>query len=158
LIDNTHRLEKTMQLKDSVTIAAPQDRVWAFFTDPHAVGACAPGLESLEVLVPDEKFEVKGSVGFGAVQVHFVATVEWLELTAPDRAKMKAHGTAPGSALDATAALVLHALSPGETQLDWSADVMVSGTIASLASRMMGSVTKKLTQAFFSCVKRELET
>lgn len=147
-----------MQLKDSVTIAAPQERVWAFFTDPHAVGACAPGLESLEVLVPDEKFEVKGSVGLGAVQVHFVAVVEWLELVPPDRATIKAHGTAPGSALDATAALVLRASSPDETELEWSADVTVSGTIASLASRMMGSVTKKLAQAFFTCVKREVET
>jgi len=147
-----------MQLKDSVTIAAPQERVWAFFTDPHAVGACAPGLESLEVLIPDEKFEVKGSVGFGAVQVHFVATVEWLELAPPDQATMKAHGTAPGSAMDATASLVLRASSLEETELDWSADVMVSGTIASLASRMMGSVTKKLAKAFFDCVKRELET
>jgi carbon monoxide dehydrogenase subunit G len=146
-----------MQLKDSVTIAAPQERVWAFFTDPHAVGACAPGLESLEVVTPDEKFEVKGSVGFGAVQVHFVATVEWLELSPPDRATMKAHGTAPGSALDGTAELVLREVSPGETQLDWAADVTVSGTIASLASRMMGSVTKKLAGAFFTCVKRELE-
>lgn len=146
-----------MQLKDSVTIAAPQERVWAFFTDPHAVGACAPGLESLEVLVPDEKFEVKGSVGFGAVQVRFTATVEWLELIPPDRATMKAHGTAPGSAMDATAALVLRATSSDETELEWSADVTVSGTIASLASRMMGSVTKKLAQAFFACVKRELD-
>ncbi len=147
-----------MQLKDSVMIAAPQERVWAFFTDPHAVGACAPGLESLEVLIPDEKFEVKGSVGFGAVQVHFIATVEWLELEPPERATMKAHGTAPGSAMDATASLVLRASSPEETVLDWSAEVMVSGTIASLASRMMGSVTKKLAGTFFDCVKRELES
>jgi len=139
-------------------IAAPQERVWAFFTDPHAVGACAPGLESLEVLIPDEKFEVKGSVGFGAVQVHFIATVEWLELEPPERATMKAHGTAPGSAMDATASLVLRASSPEETVLDWSAEVMVSGTIASLASRMMGSVTKKLAGTFFDCVKRELES
>lgn len=146
-----------MQFNDSVMIAAPRDRVWAFFTDPHAVGACAPGLESLEVLVPDEKFEVKGSVGFGAVQVKFVAQVEWLEMEEPERATMKAHGTAPGSAMDAVASLELREATDGETELLWSADVTISGTIASLASRMMGSVTKKLAAAFFTCVKREIE-
>jgi carbon monoxide dehydrogenase subunit G len=146
-----------MQFKDSVIIAAPRARVWEFFTDPHAVGACAPGLESLEVLVPDEKFQVEGSVGFGAVQVHFVAQVEWLEMEEPERAKMKAHGTAPGSALDAVASLELRESSESETELIWSADVTVSGTIASLASRMMGSVTKKLAGAFFNCAKREIE-
>jgi carbon monoxide dehydrogenase subunit G len=146
-----------MQFNDSVMIAAPRDRVWAFFIDPHAVGACAPGLESLEVLVPDEKFEVVGSVGFGAVQVKFVAQVEWLEMEEPERAKIKAHGTAPGSAMDAVASLELLEASEGETELLWSADVTVSGTIASLASRMMGSVTKKLAAAFFKCVKGEIE-
>jgi uncharacterized protein len=146
-----------MQFKDSVMIAAERDRVWAFFTDPHAVGACAPGLESLEILIPDEKFEVKGSVGFGAVQVHFVAQVEWLEMEAPERGVMKAHGTAPGSALDAVASLDLVDVAENETELRWTADVTVSGTIASLASRMMGSVTKKLAAAFFTCVKAEIE-
>ena len=146
-----------MQFNDSVMIAAPRERVWAFFTDPHAVGACAPGLESLDILIPDEKFEVKGSVGFGAVQVQFVAQVEWLEMEAPERGVMKAHGTAPGSALDAVATLELKESSPTETELVWSADVTVSGTIASLASRMMGSVTKKLAGAFFTCVKAEIE-
>jgi carbon monoxide dehydrogenase subunit G len=147
-----------MQFSDSVTIAAPRERVWEFLTDPHAVGACAPGLESVEVLVPDEKFEVKGSVGFGTVQVHFLATVEWLNLEPPEHAQLKAHGTAPGSVMDAAAAMTLRAASPTETVLEWSADVTVSGTIASLASRMMGSVTKKLAHAFFTCVKREIET
>jgi len=146
-----------MQFNDSVTILAPRSRVWEFFTDPHAVGACAPGLESLDILIPDEKFEVKGSVGFGAVQVNFVAQVEWLEMREPELAKMKAHGTAPGSALDAVATLDLMELSESETELNWSADVTVSGTIASLASRMMGSVTKKLAAAFFTCVKGEIE-
>ena len=116
-----------------------------------------PGSKSLEVLIPDEKFEVKGSVGFGAVQVRFVAQVEWVELVAPTLARMKAHGTAPGSALDALAELELRALSEHETELLWTADVTVSGTIASLASRMMGSVTKKLAAAFFECTKREVE-
>ena len=147
-----------MHFTDTVTIAAPRERVWEFLTDPHAVGACAPGLESVDVIVPDEKFEVKGSVGLGTVQVHFLMTVEWLNLEPPERAQLKAHGTAPGGVMDATASMELQAISSSETELSWTADVTVSGTIASLASRMMGSVTKKLAQAFFTCVKHEIET
>jgi len=147
-----------MQFKDKVIITAPRERVWEFLTDPHAVAACAPGLESVDILVPDEQFEVKGSVGFGTVHLHFLATVEWLSLEPMEKAQLKAHGTAPGSVMDATASMTLHTLSSAETELEWVADITVSGTIASLASRMMGSVTKKLTGAFFSCVKREIET
>jgi carbon monoxide dehydrogenase subunit G len=147
-----------MQFSDRVTIAAPREKVWEFLTDPHAVASCAPGLESVQVLVPDEKFEVKGSVGLGTVQVHFLATVEWLNLEPPERAVFKAHGTAPGSAMDASASMSLRAISPDETEMEWAADVTIAGTIASLASRMMGSVTKKLAEAFFACVKREVES
>jgi carbon monoxide dehydrogenase subunit G len=39
----------------------------------------------------------------------------------------------------------------------WEADVQISGTITSLASRLMGGVTKRLTGAFFDCVKSKIE-
>lgn len=40
----------------------------------------------------------------------------------------------------------------------WTVDVTISGTIAALASRMMGGVTKRLTAAFFDCMKKQIET
>ena len=43
------------------------------------------------------------------------------------------------------------------TEMAWKADVLVSGSIASLASRLMPSITKKLTGAFFDCVKKNVE-
>ncbi len=42
-------------------------------------------------------------------------------------------------------------------RLNWQADVIVVGSIASLASRLLGSVTQKLTNAFFNCVKAKIE-
>jgi carbon monoxide dehydrogenase subunit G len=45
----------------------------------------------------------------------------------------------------------------GATVLDWSSDVTVIGTIASLAARLRGTVTKKLTDAFFECVRKKIE-
>jgi carbon monoxide dehydrogenase subunit G len=47
--------------------------------------------------------------------------------------------------------------APGGTALDWKADVTISGTLTSLASRLMGSVTKKVTGAFFECVRKKIE-
>jgi carbon monoxide dehydrogenase subunit G len=45
----------------------------------------------------------------------------------------------------------------GSTDLAWSADVTISGTIASLAARLMGSVTQKLTASFFDSVRKDIE-
>ena len=91
------------------------------------------------------------------MKVRFVNDVEWVDLDPPNRAQMKAHGTAPGSGVDATTSMTLTDGQAGATDLAWQADVNVVGTIASLAARLMGGVTKKLTAAFFDSVRKEIE-
>ena len=146
-----------MHLNGTVTIAASQEKVWEFLTDPHAVSACAPGLKSMDVIVPNEKFRAVASVGFGAVKATFDSEIEFVELDPPNKATIKVHGTAPGSAVDATSEMILLPGVDGTTQLDWSADVVIVGTIATLATRMMGGLTNKITGVFFDCVKRKIE-
>jgi hypothetical protein len=146
-----------MQFKGVVSIQASRDKVWQSLTDPEFVSQCAPGLEKMEIIVPDEKFRVVASIGLGSVKATFTTDVEWLELEAPNHARMKAHGTAPGSGMDATSDMYLSDGANGTTELNWQADVIIVGTIASLASRLLGSVTQKLTNAFFGCVKAKIE-
>jgi carbon monoxide dehydrogenase subunit G len=43
------------------------------------------------------------------------------------------------------------------TNLDWTADVNVGGTLASVANRLMSGVTQRLTQKFFDCAKEKME-
>jgi carbon monoxide dehydrogenase subunit G len=146
-----------MHFEGKLSIKAPRDKVWAFLTDPDAVSKCAPGLESLEIVEPGKKFRATTSVGFGAVKVRFVNDVEWVALDAPNHASMKAHGKAPGSGVDATTSMDLSDGADGGTDLAWQADVSVVGTVASLAARLMGSVTNKLTARFFDRVREEIE-
>jgi carbon monoxide dehydrogenase subunit G len=146
-----------MKLDGEVTINADRQKVWDFLTDPEAVSQCAPGLESMKIVEPDKQFEAVAALGFGTVKVRFVTNVYWVELDAPNLAKMTAHGTAPGSAADVTGGMQLEDTDDGGTKMTWSADVVVSGTITSLASRMMGSVSKKIANSFFECVRGYLE-
>jgi hypothetical protein len=146
-----------VHLEGDVTIKAARDKVWKFLTDPNAVSKCAPGLESLEIVTPDKKFRVVVSVGFGTVKATFNTDVEWVELDAPNRAKFKAHGTAPGSAVDALSEMKLSDGKDGATLMNWTADIVVLGMIASLASRLMGGITQKLTAAFFDCARKQIE-
>ena len=91
------------------------------------------------------------------MKVKFVNDVEWTALDPPNRAAMKAHGTAPGSAVDATTSMELSDGADGTTDLAWAADINVVGTIAAMAMRLMGGVTKTLTNAFFDRVREEIE-
>jgi uncharacterized protein len=148
-----------VRFEGKVSIRAPREKVWAFLTDPEKVSGCAPGLESMEIVEPGKKFRATTAVGFGAVKLRLVNDVEWTEVDPPSRARMKAHGTAPGSAVDATTAMDLSETDGGKsTELAWTADVNVSGAVVSLAARLMESVSKKLTGAFFDKVRQEIES
>lgn len=146
-----------MHFEGKVNIKQSRSEVWAFLTDAEAVSQCMPGLESIEIVTPNKKFRALGALGLGTVKVKMDTDVEWVELDAPNRAIMKMNGTAPGSAIDVASEIRLADGADGSTDMEWSAEVKVLGTIASLAARLMKPVTKKLTGQFFACVKKKLE-
>jgi carbon monoxide dehydrogenase subunit G len=146
-----------VQLKGDVSIRAPRQRVWDFLTDPNQVGQCAPGVESIETIEPDKRYRGVASVGLGGVKARFSGEVEILELDEPNRARLKAHGTAAGSAADAVSEMRLSDGPDGTTLVHWTADVSVSGQLASLASRLMVPVSQKLSSVFYDEVRRRIE-
>jgi carbon monoxide dehydrogenase subunit G len=141
----------------TVLINAPREKIWKFLTDADFVAQCAPGVKEMVVIVPNEKYQAISTIGFGSVVAVFRTEVEFLELIPIDRAKVKAHGDAPGSAIDAVSEMFLANSTDGVTELKWTAEIVVVGKIANVASRMMGSITKKLTTMFFDCFKRQIE-
>jgi hypothetical protein len=145
-----------MQLSGQTVIKAPRQTVWDFLTDPEKVASCAPGVEKVEVLEAGKKFRATAGVGFGSVKARFNGDAEFVELDAPNRAVIKAHGNAPGTATDVKADMVLSDVDGG-TEMKWSADIVIVGQLASLAARMMGPVSQKLTEQFFVAMKKKIE-
>jgi uncharacterized protein len=146
-----------MQFQGTVQIAAPRDRVWAFVMDPNQVGQCGPGVETIDV-VDDRHFKAAAKVGIGFISARFVVNMEFVDVNAPDEATIKAHGQAPGSAVDATAVMRLSDGEAGGTTMDWSADVNIAGTLASVGARMIEGTANKMIGQTFDCMKAKLET
>ena len=147
-----------MLIKGEVTIRAPRKKVWDFLTDPDQIGQCAPGVEKIEMIEPLKRYRGIVSVGLGAVKARFSGEVEVMELEEPNYAKIKAHGSASGSVADAVSEMRLADGPDGSTVLNWTADVTVSGQLASLASRLMVPVSQKLAQVFYEQVRKRIET
>ncbi|MBM2848041.1 MAG: carbon monoxide dehydrogenase [Anaerolineales bacterium] len=96
-----------MHLEGTVNIKASRETVWQFLTDPNKVSQCAPGVET--------------------VKARFAGDAEFLELEAPNRAKIKGHGNAPGSAVDVMSEMFLSDGPEGSTEMRWTADIVVLG-------------------------------
>jgi carbon monoxide dehydrogenase subunit G len=147
-----------MLLKGDINIRAPRKKVWDFMTDPDQIGQCAPGVEKIEMIEPLKRYRGIVSVGFGAVKARFSGEVEVLELDEPNYAKLKAHGSATGSVADAISEMHLSDGPEGSTNIHWTADVNVSGQLASLAARLMLPVSQKLASQFYEQVRKRIET
>jgi len=145
-----------MRFEGSVPINAPRDKVWAFVTDPEQVGQCGPGVETIDV-VDATHFKAVAKVGIGFISARFNTDMEFAELEPPSRALIKVHGQAPGSAVDATAEMHLSDGPDGSTVMDWSADVNIAGTLASIGARLIEGTANKMIGQTFDCMKSKLE-
>jgi len=145
-----------MEFSGAVDIPAPREQVFAFVIDPNRVGACGPGVESIEV-VDATHFRAKAKVGIGFISARFVVDLEIAEQRAPDRAVIRAHGQAPGSAVDALGTMnLVDGDEPGTTTMLWAAEVNIAGTIASVGSRLIEGTANKMISQAFDCIRAKI--
>ena len=146
-----------MHFEGEQTINAPIEAVWAYFMDPNKVAQCAPGFKSMEILGPDH-FKPTLNVGIGPVKATFTLDVTLTGLQQPTHAEVAARGNAAGSAVNIASKVDFEDKGGNVTAMRWIADVVVSGTIASVGSRLMENTAEKLTGKFFECTRQHLET
>ena len=145
-----------MEFSGAVDIPATRDRVFAFVTDPDKVGACGPGVESIEIIDPTH-FRAKAKVGVGFITARFVVDLEIAEQHAPDMAVIKAHGQAPGSAVDGLGRMnLVDGPEPGTTTMLWAAEVNISGMIASVGARLVEGTANKMIGQAFDCIRAKI--
>jgi len=145
-----------MRLEGRVEIRASRPKVWAFVTDPDQGAACVPGVQSIEKL-DGGRFKVHATVGIGFISAKLVVDAEFTEIHELDDATVLAHGEASGSSGDATAKIVLTDGADGSTVMDWTADVTISGMIASMGAGLVDGAAGKVVGQVFDCVKARLE-
>ena len=145
-----------LHFEGNLTIRAPRETVWTFLVDPHAVSRCLPDVQSLDLL-DEGKFRAVVRVGVSFIKGNFTFEVTMLDLEALRHARIKGRGGGLGSAVDVDSSVDLADGEAGTTRMDWTADVVVSGTIASVGARLLNSTVEKKTGELFACLKAQLE-
>lgn len=145
-----------LHFEGSLAIKAPRDKVWRFVVDPHAVSRCLPDLQSLEVLEAG-KFKAVVRVGLSFIRGNFAFDIAMLDLNAPTHARIAGHGGGLGSGVDVESTIDLSSGEGNTTTLSWKADVVISGTIASVGGRLLSGTVEKKTSELFECMKTQLE-
>lgn len=136
-------------------ITGSRQKVWGKLLDPEFVARSAPGVESVERLDPT-RFKVISGLGVGVAKVRFSLDVELFDIVEGQALKMRARGSAPGSAVEVVSDLRLEEAGNGHTRLEWKATSDLTGAVASLGPRLLEGIARRLTEEFWTDFARRV--
>jgi uncharacterized protein len=139
-----------MNMNGSQVIDAPRETVWKGLNDPKVLQACIPGCDKIESSSPTQ-MKATVVVKVGPVKASFAGEVTLSELNAPEsyRINGKGQGGFAGFA-EGGATVHLTALSPTQTQMDYTVGAQIGGKLAMLGSRLIDSTAQSLAGQFFT--------
>ncbi|AHC51259.1 carbon monoxide dehydrogenase [Sulfolobus acidocaldarius SUSAZ] len=139
-----------MKFEGELQVPFPSDKLWSFITDVEKVASCFPGLKSI-TKTGENTYAVVGTAGIGFIKGEYKANVQLSNIDQNSKSlNLLAKGTGLNSNLDITA---LVQLLESPVRLKYSADVKVSGVLASIGARLMDSALNKLLNELFECIK-----
>jgi hypothetical protein len=137
-----------------VNIEAPLEAVWDFIRDPDAIGRSMPDM--VEYQVEDANhLRAKVRVGVGPVRAVFDVAAELTVLPEPYQVRLQMQGGGVGSGFQMVSTMRISE-SEEQLSLNWTAEVQVSGPLATLGGRVLDNQVKKITQQVFENIRQGL--
>ncbi len=138
-----------MEIDKSLHIAASAERIWAVLLDPEAMAACVPGMQSVEIISPDEYAAVM-HVKIAFVSARFKLRTRIVERREPHF--LKAEGTGDdasvASSLKQVTELTLSPREDGSTDLRINVQVDLLGRMGSFGLSVMKTKADRLWDEF----------
>ena len=141
-----------MLLEEKFTVKAPAQKVWDFIINPELIGPCVPGLEKIDVL-DENTYEsvVKIKVGFIKVKMKTKDVPSHMKTVSDGQDALKAGEVHQEMTVD------INEISDSECELSYSANVRITGKLATFGEKIMRSTTKKLSAQFVKNLREKLE-
>jgi len=144
-----------MHLTGNHVFAAPPEKVWALLMDTPTLAKLVPGITSLE-LVEENKYKALLGVKLGPVNANFVGHLQLEDLQPPNSFTMKVQQNSKVGNAAANIAIGLQSLDDTQTEVSFQGDVKLSGMLATMGQRLIGSVAQTLSKQFFLNLEKEL--
>jgi carbon monoxide dehydrogenase subunit G len=145
--------------QQSFVVKAPPDRVWAFLVDPYRIAGALPGAAITEK-VDDATYKGTITVKVGPVSARYRGTIRFAKLDPVAReAEVTGTGqeaTGRGGA-DMKMNSSLREIAPGETEVQVTSEVNVTGILAQMGRGMIQDVSNQMFQKFTAAARAELE-
>ena len=145
-----------MKLEGTHEIEATRERVYQSLVNPDVLQRCIPGCERLE-RTGENSFSATIRAGVGSIKGVFEGKVTLEDLREPEHFRMVVEGKGSPGFLKGSGDLDL-VQSENFTKVNYSGDIQVGGTIASVGQRMIQGTAKMMAAQFFTCLGAEAKT
>ena len=145
-----------MKLEGSHQLEASRERVYQSLVNPEVLQRCIPGCERLE-RTGENAFAATIRAGVGSIKGVFEGKVRLEDLREPEHFRMVVEGKGSPGFLKGSGDLDL-VQEDNFTKVNYSGDVQVGGTIASVGQRMIQGTAKMMAAQFFTCLGAESQT
>ena len=138
-----------MKFEGEVEVPISAEQLWNYITNPEKIASCFPGLKSISK--EGDEYKVAGTAGIGFIKGEYKASVKFTQIDASSRTiSLLAKGNGLNSNVDINAVVTV---LENPTKLKYSADVKVSGILASVGARLMDPAVNKILNDLFECIK-----
>jgi carbon monoxide dehydrogenase subunit G len=145
-----------VKLAGTHELEATRERVYQSLVSPEVLQRCIPGCERLE-RTGENSFSATIRAGVGSIKGVFEGKVTLEDLREPEHFRMVVEGKGAPGFLKGAGDLDLEQVEK-TTKINYSGDVQVGGTIASVGQRMIQGTAKMMAAQFFTCLGAEATT
>jgi uncharacterized protein len=140
-----------MDISASYTFSASPETVWALLNDPEVIAACLPGCERLEP-IGEDRYRATLTLAVAAVSGEYTGTVAMVDKHPPRSYRLIVDGAGRAGFIKGEATIQL-VPQDGATIVNVAGQGQVGGLIARVGQRLLSSVSKMMTDRFFSCLQ-----
>ena len=139
-----------MEFADTTVLRADRDIVWELISDPEALYSCVPGAEEVNK-ESDTRYTGIISRSLAGISITLDGELDVVTEEPPTRLVAEASGSdrRTNSRMDAEAELLLEQSDDESVSLDYSIDIVFSGRLATLGSRVIKRQIKSDIDTFF---------
>nr|WP_245175988.1 MULTISPECIES: SRPBCC family protein [unclassified Cupriavidus] len=140
---------KCVEIEKTLVTAAPPARVWELLLDPNVMGACVPGMESIEVL-SDVEYIAHMAVKIAFINARFRLHTKIVETRAPHYLRTEGTGedASVASSLRQSSEIFLTGQEDGSTQLRIRVQVDVLGRLGTFGLSVMKTKADRMWDEF----------
>jgi len=143
-----------MTLDGNYTLNAPRETVWDLLMDPEVLERITPGITSLEK-IDEDNYKAVAQIKVGPVGGAFSGNLSLSDRKKPESFSLSIQQNSKIGNANAVVHMTLAATDAGQTEVNYTGDVKLSGMLSTMGGRVITPVAKMLAQQFFEALEKE---